>query len=63
VDCTLTTITTVWRGETPEYGMGTSATGGQNKVQNATNSEKMMLIAFGMLKGQYWNIIKEGAQR
>jgi hypothetical protein len=30
--------------------MGTSATGGQN-VQNAINSEEIMLIAFGILKG------------
>jgi len=43
--------------------MGTSATGGQNKVQNATNSENMMLNAFGILKGQYWNIIKKGTQQ
>jgi hypothetical protein len=43
--------------------MGTSATGGQNKVQNATNSVKMMLIAFWILKGQYWNIIQSGAQQ
>jgi len=43
--------------------MGTSSTGGQNKVQNATNSENMILIAFEILKGQYWNIIKRGAQK
>jgi hypothetical protein len=55
--------TTVWKGQTPEYGMATSATGDQNKVQNVTNSEKMMLIAFGILKGQYWNIIKRRAQQ
>jgi hypothetical protein len=43
--------------------METSANSSQNKVQNKTNSEKMMVIAFGILKGQYWNIIKRGAQQ
>jgi len=31
------------------------------KFKNETNSENMMLIAFGILKGQYWNMIKRGA--
>jgi hypothetical protein len=62
-DETLTHYYVLSRKKTPEYGMETSGIAGQKKVQNATNSEKMMFIAFGIIKSQYWNIIKRRAQR
>jgi hypothetical protein len=56
-------VNTLLKYSKRQYGTEASTIADQMRVQKATNSDKMMLNAFRILKGQYWNIIKRGAQQ